>query len=67
MEKELISPTEPRKAWVGVPGFTTFDESVTVREALETIQGDFLVEKQPLMRMPDHVGLFTDDWAESEK
>ena len=26
-------------------GFTTFDEPVTVREALETIQGDFLVEK----------------------
>ena len=55
MEKEIISPTEPRKAWEGVPGFTTFDEPVTVRKALETIQGDFLVEKQPLMRMPDHV------------
>ena len=45
MEKEIISPTEPRKAWDGVPGFTTIDEPVTVREALETIQGDFLVEK----------------------
>ena len=45
MEKEIISPTEPRKAWDGVPGFITFDEPVTVREALETIQGDFLVEK----------------------
>ena len=45
MEKEIISHTEPKKAWDGVPGFTTFDEPVTVREALETIQGDFLVEK----------------------
>ncbi len=31
MEKEIISHTEPRKAWDGVPGFTTFDVPVTVR------------------------------------
>ena len=31
MEKEIISPTELRKAWEGVPGFTTFDEPVIVR------------------------------------
>ena len=30
MEKEIISPTEPRKAWVGVPGFTTLGEPVIV-------------------------------------
>ena len=31
MEKEIISPTEPRKIWDGVPGFTTFGELVIVR------------------------------------
>ena len=45
MELEIISPTEPIKACYRVLGFTTFDKPVTVREALETIQGDFLVEK----------------------
>ena len=54
MEK-IISPTEPRKAWEGVPGFKSFDTPVTVREALEAVQGDFLVEKQPIMRMPERV------------
>ncbi len=29
MEKEIISPTDPRKAWVGVPGFTTFDDGTS--------------------------------------
>ena len=38
-----------------MPGFRSFDEPVSVREALEAIQGDFLVEKQSLMRMPDRV------------
>ncbi len=51
----IVSPTEPRKAWEGVPGFKSFATPVTVKEALEAIQGDFLVDKQPLMRMPDHV------------
>lgn len=54
MEK-IASPTEPRKAWDGVPGFQSFQHPVTVKEALEAIQGDFLVEKQSLMRMPDRV------------
>ena len=31
MEKEIISPTGPRKAWEGVSGFTTFCEPVIVR------------------------------------
>ena len=31
MEKEIISPTEPRKTLDGVPGFTTFGEPVVVR------------------------------------
>lgn len=55
MEKEIMSPTEPRKAWAGVPGFRSFDHPVTVREALEEIHGNFEVEKQPLMRMPERV------------
>ena len=54
MEK-IISPTEPRKAWEGVPGFKSFDHPVTVREALDAIRGNFEVEKQPLMRMPERV------------
>lgn len=29
MKKEIISPTEPRKAWDGVPGFTTFDDGTS--------------------------------------
>jgi hypothetical protein len=36
MEKEIISPTELRKAWDGVPGFTTFDEPVIVRASFFT-------------------------------
>ena len=53
--EQIISKTGPRKVWDGVPGFRSFDEPVSVREALEAIQGDFLVEKQSLMRMPDRV------------
>lgn len=55
MEKEIITPTEPRKVWAGVPGFKSFDRPVTVREALEEIRGNFEVEKQPLMKMPERV------------
>lgn len=29
MEKELISPTESRKAWDGVTGFTSFDDGTS--------------------------------------
>ncbi len=29
MEKEIISPTEPRKAWDGVTGFTSFDDGTS--------------------------------------
>lgn len=29
MEKEIISPTKPRKTWDGVTGFTTFDDGTS--------------------------------------
>ena len=29
MEKEIISPTEPRKVWDGVTGFTSFDDGTS--------------------------------------
>ena len=29
MDKEIISPTEPRKAWDGVTGFTSFDDGTS--------------------------------------
>ena len=51
MEKEIISPTEPRKAWDGVPGFTTFDEPVIVRSTglhfeVESIRSSFFSRTQ---------------------
>ena len=51
MEKEIISPTESRKAWVGVPGFTTFDEPVIVRTTVlhfevESIRSSFFSRTQ---------------------
>ena len=51
MEKEIISPTEPRKAWDGVPGFTTFDEPVIVRTTVlhfevESIRSSFFSRTQ---------------------
>ena len=51
MEKELISPTEPRKAWDGVLGFTTFDEPVIVRTTVlhfevESIRSSFFSRTQ---------------------
>lgn len=51
MEKEIISPTEPRKAWVGVPGFTTLGEPVIVRTTVlhfevESIRSSFFSKAQ---------------------
>ena len=51
MEKEIISPTEPRKAWDGVLGFTTFDEPVIVRTTVlhfevESIRSSFFSRTQ---------------------
>ena len=51
MKKEIISPTEPRKAWEGVPGFTTLGVSAIVRTTVlhfevESIRSSFFSRTQ---------------------